>query len=156
MSRFLYVILVVLVVESAYGFVPTSNSIATATATVTAPTPRQFSQQSSSIRIQGSLQSVNNRHSASDWLYNLKTLPNSSVLKETRNPVLSLTVWATGVSLVHKLLLACGKSQVALSMCVPHVAHSFVVSSLGLLLVFRTNSAYQRFQVRHRKIRNNL
>ena len=36
-------------------------------------------------------------------------------------------------------------------MCIPPTAHSLMVSALGLLLVFRTNSAYQRF-VEGRKI----
>ena len=94
---------------------------------------------------------LNNRHSASDWLYNLKTIPNSSVLKEIRNPVLAVLGWSTLASLLHRILACSGKaSLMAMSqnMCVPHSAHSFLVSSLGLLLVFRTNSAYQRFMVR--------
>lgn len=33
-------------------------------------------------------------------------------------------------------------------MCLPTTPHSLMVSALGLLLVFRTNSAYQRFAVR--------
>ena len=93
-------------------------------------------------------QNINNRHSASDWLYNLKTLPNSSVLKEVKNPVLTLTAWATLLSVVHKMLLWKGKIQLAANMSLPLVAHSLLVSSLGLLLVFRTNSSYQRFLVR--------
>lgn len=92
--------------------------------------------------------SVNNRHSSSDWLYNLKTLPNSSVLREVKGPVLTLTAWATIVSVVHRLLLWKGKTQLAANMALPLVAHSLLVSSLGLLLVFRTNSSYQRFLVR--------
>lgn len=91
---------------------------------------------------------INNRHSSSDWLYNLKTLPHSSVLKEVTNPVLTLTGWATFISVVHKILLLKGKTQLAANMSIPMVAHSLLVSSLGLLLVFRTNSSYQRFLVR--------
>ncbi len=91
---------------------------------------------------------INNRHSSSDWLHNLKTLPNSSVLKEVRNPVLTLAGWATCISIVHNVLLWKGKTQLAAGMCLPIVAHSLLVSSIGLLLVFRTNSSYQRFLVR--------
>lgn len=87
----------------------------------------------------------NNRHSSSDWLHNLKTLPNSSVLKEVKNPVLTLAGWASFISVVHNILLSKGKTQLAASICLPIVAHSLLVSSLGLLLVFRTNSSYQRF-----------
>ena len=89
---------------------------------------------------------VNHRHSASDWLYNLRTWKNSSVLREIQNPVIGLSAWATLVSLVQKTLLATN-SKWAANMCISHSAHSFLVSSLGLLLVFRTNSAYQRFLV---------
>lgn len=89
---------------------------------------------------------INHRHSASDWVYNLRTWKNSSVLREIRNPVMTLTAWATIVSLVQKTLLTVN-SKWAANMCISHSAHSFLVSSLGLLLVFRTNSAYQRFLV---------
>lgn len=89
-----------------------------------------------------------NRHySASDWLYNLKTWRHSSVMREIKNPVMALGGWATFISVVHKVLLMNGKTMFASNLCIPPVAHSFLVSSLGLLLVFRTNSAYQRFMV---------
>jgi hypothetical protein len=91
---------------------------------------------------------INNRHSASEWLYNLKSLPKSSILQEIKNPVITLTAWATFISVVQKVLLLSGKTKAAMGMCVAPAAHSFLVSSLGLLLVFRTNSAYQRFLVR--------
>lgn len=90
----------------------------------------------------------NDRHSASDWWHNLRTLPQSSILKEIKHPVMALTGWATFISIVHKVLLMKGKAQLAASISVPMVAHSLLVSSLGLLLVFRTNSSYQRFLVR--------
>lgn len=90
-------------------------------------------------------QKLNNRHSASEWFYNLKTWRHSSVLNEIRNPVIALGSWATVVSLVFKALHSTGRSKLALHMSIPHAAHSFLVSSIGLLLVFRTNSAYQRF-----------
>lgn len=35
----------------------------------------------------------------------------------------------------------------AMGMCLPAGPHGMMVSMLGLLLVFRTNSAYQRFAV---------
>ena len=89
---------------------------------------------------------VNHRHSTSDWVYNLRTWKNSSVLREIQNPVIALSAWATLVSLVQKTLLTVN-SKWAANMCISHSAHSFLVSSLGLLLVFRTNSAYQRFLV---------
>ena len=97
-------------------------------------------------------QSLNNRHSSKDWLYNLRSLPRSSVLQEIKNPVLALAGWATTLSVIQRVLSISSNptfQAFASNMCVPHSAHSFLVSSLGLLLVFRTNSAYQRFLVRN-------
>ena len=96
---------------------------------------------------------LNNRHSASDWLYNVRSLPHSEVLQEIRNPVVSVFGWACFVSLVQRLMLHSKANLIrtlATKMCIPGAAHSFLMSSLGLLLVFRTNSAYQRFNVRVR------
>jgi hypothetical protein len=82
---------------------------------------------------------VNNRHSASDWLYNIQSLPNSEVLRDVRSPVLAVAGFSTFVSILHRF--------VGNHICMPGTAHGFLVSALGLLLVFRTNSAYQRFNV---------
>jgi hypothetical protein len=98
--------------------------------------------------------SVNNRHSASDWLYNVFSLPRSSVLREIRNPVLTIAVWGGLVSLLQRWLYTSASpvlQKLARDMCVGSTPHSFLVSSLGLLLVFRTNSAYQRFYVSCRR-----
>lgn len=89
-----------------------------------------------------------NRYSAGDWLHNVFTLPRSSVLRDIRHPVLTIAVWSTLVSVTHKLLLKRSSQlcqKLASDMCIGGAPHSFLVSSLGLLLVFRTNSAYQRF-----------
>jgi Bestrophin, RFP-TM, chloride channel len=91
---------------------------------------------------------LNNRHSASDWLYNVRSLPQSKVLREIRNPVLAVAAWSASVSILHALLKQAGWTRWAAHLCIPGTAHSFLVSALGLLLVFRTNSAYQRFNVR--------
>lgn len=94
--------------------------------------------------------SLNSRHSASDWLYNVKSLPQSSVLREIKHPVLAVAGWSLVVSLFHAALKAShsGVAQsVARNICISGAPHSLLVSALGLLLVFRTNSAYQRFNV---------
>jgi hypothetical protein len=113
------------------------------------PNHLQYANSEKSSLFQSSYEqsSINNRHASSDWLYNLKTLPNSTVLRQIKNPVITLALWATFISVLQKALLWSGKTNMAASMCIPHSAHSFMVSSLGLLLVFRTNSAYQRFLV---------
>ena len=96
------------------------------------------------------LPQVNHRHSARDWIHNVASLPHSSILRDIRGPVLAVMAWSTVVSAVHRLLVASTNPVWAgwgANLQVGPTAHSFLVSSLGLLLVFRTNSAYQRFAV---------
>lgn len=88
------------------------------------------------------------RYSASDWYHNMKTLPRSSILKEIKGPVTTIALWSGLVSVIHKLFAMNGMAGAASAMCMSSKPHSFLVSALGLLLVFRTNSAYQRFAVR--------
>ena len=95
---------------------------------------------------------VNNRHAAKDWLHNVASIPKSTVLKDIRNPLLTIFTWSTFISIIHKFLFSHDRFQhLALKMCIGTQMHSLMISSLGLLLVFRTNSAYQRF-VEGRKI----
>ena len=96
------------------------------------------------------LPQVNHRHSAKDWIHNVASLPHSSILRDIRDPVLAVVSWSTLVSVVHRLLMTSTNpvwGGLGGQMQVGATAHSFLVSSLGLLLVFRTNSAYQRFAV---------
>jgi hypothetical protein len=93
---------------------------------------------------------VMEKYSASDWIHNVFSIPQSSVLRDIRNPVFSLAAWGTLVSLVHTLLVNSARpawNALARNICLSGSCHSLLVSSLGLLLVFRTNSAYQRFVV---------
>jgi len=85
------------------------------------------------------------RYSSRDWLHNTITLPNSAILRNILHPVLFMTIWGFIISLVHRSLLRNGFTEIARRLCIPTSPHSLTVSSLGLLLVFRTNSAYQRF-----------
>jgi predicted membrane chloride channel (bestrophin family) len=55
-----------------------------------------------------------------------------------------MTTWALFLSLVHKYL-DLTRPTVAAMFCIPTQPHSLMVSALSLLLVFKTNSAYQRF-----------
>lgn len=55
-----------------------------------------------------------------------------------------MTTWATLLSIVF-MRLCKTNPMAAEAMCIPQSAHSLMVSSLSLLLVFKTNSAYQRF-----------
>jgi hypothetical protein len=94
------------------------------------------------------------RISASDWSHNIFNLIHSRILKDIRSPVIFSCIWATFWSVVYKSLVNMGQSpnkhadlalRIASSMTIPTTAHSVMVSAMSLLLVFRTNSAYQRF-----------
>jgi hypothetical protein len=95
------------------------------------------------------------RISASDWGHNILNLFHSRILRDIRSPVIFSCIWATFWSLVYKSLISVGASsnskisdlalRTATSMAIPTTAHSVMVSAMSLLLVFRTNSAYQRF-----------
>jgi hypothetical protein len=85
------------------------------------------------------------RYAARDWLHNALSLPTSRILKSISFPVFSMTFWGMAISLLHKYLEMNGKQEIAAKLCIPIQPHSLMVSALGLLLVFRTNSAYQRF-----------
>jgi len=92
--------------------------------------------------------SINHRHSATDWWYNVKSLSKSSILNDIKHPVICVFGWSVFVSLARKVFLRSTRDTlqtIASNMCISSAVHSFLVSSLGLLLVFRTNSAYQRF-----------
>ena len=81
------------------------------------------------------------RYSASDWLANVKSLPRSTILRAIQGPVISVMAWTLAVSLVHGFFKKLGPRGWAEAMCISSKPHSFLVSALGLLLVFRTNSA---------------
>lgn len=85
------------------------------------------------------------RYAARDWLHNALSLPTSRILKSISFPVFSMTFWGMAISLLHRYLEMNGKQEIAAKLCIPIQPHSLMVSALGLLLVFRTNSAYQRF-----------
>jgi len=84
------------------------------------------------------------RYASRDWWHNAMNLPFSVILREIRGPVLSLTIWSAAISIVHRLLEIHRPAYKHL-ITIPPTLHSLMVSALGLLLVFRTNSAYQRF-----------
>ena len=92
------------------------------------------------------------RYSSRDWFHNTVTLPNSAILRDIKGPVLAVSGWATFLSLLHEYWL---KRGVADRLYFPLAPHSLMMSALGLLLVFRTNAAYQRF-AEGRKIWENI
>lgn len=90
---------------------------------------------------------ADHRYSASDWWQNIKSLPHSTVLRTTRGPVLAVMVWSCFLSALNSgwLLGHSGAAQTLTCSIPSTLLHSATVSVLGLLLVFRTNSAYQKF-----------
>lgn len=94
------------------------------------------------------------RYSSCDWWHNTLSLPNSAILRSVRGPVLFMSCWAGFLSLLYRHLLV-GNPQAANLMCISSTPHSLMSSALSLLLVFKTNSAYQRFS-EGRKIWENI
>lgn len=77
------------------------------------------------------------RYSANDWVECLTSLPTSRILKRTKWAILSNTIWTTFLVLLFKYK--------SITFAFPSIVHSIVGSALSLLLVFRTNSSYDRF-----------
>jgi len=77
------------------------------------------------------------RYTSSDWKHILMTTPSSIILKRIREPVLTNMVWA---AMVWAAFQRFGVPKSLFTQL-----HNLIGSSLGLLLVFRTNAAYQRF-----------
>ena len=76
------------------------------------------------------------RYAAADWARNLRTLPGSLILRRIRSPLVS--------NVVVTLIICALQHYVGLPALVP-LPHTLLGSALGLLLVFRTNTAYNRF-----------
>eukprot|EP01041_Mallomonas_annulata_P006539 gene6539-13233_t len=90
-------------------------------------------------RIGDSLQSFipqAERYSTKDWWHNLKTMKSSRLLKRIRGVITANTLWSIVVCVVHSIFRFNSPGS---------KAHALLGSALGLLLVFRTNTAYNRF-----------
>jgi len=87
------------------------------------------------------------RLSSCDWLDALRGMPRSMVLRQIRHPLLCVTGVSVVTSFAHCVLGMPALPTLS--------AHTLLGSGLSLLLVFRTNSAYQRFQ-EGRKIWNDI
>ena len=77
------------------------------------------------------------RYSSNDWIECLTTLPTSRILQRTKWAVLSNFIWTTFLVFIFK--------SKNITFAFPSVVHSILGSALSLLLVFRTNSSYDRF-----------
>ena len=77
------------------------------------------------------------RYSVNDWFECLKTLPTSRILKRTKSNILAHFMWTSIVTFLFQRKL--------MTFTLPSIIHSILGPALSLLLVFRTNSAYDRF-----------
>jgi predicted membrane chloride channel (bestrophin family) len=73
-----------------------------------------------------------------DWLHCLSTWPQSYVLRRIANPLASIVVWSSLVAAWYAVFNPVAK-PLGTGM------HTLVGGALSLLLVFRTNTAYNRF-----------
>jgi predicted membrane chloride channel (bestrophin family) len=88
------------------------------------------------------------RYSASDWWQIIRSTFRSSILKYTRGPIIAIMVWSYCLSAFHSMCNFLGYTKMAhaVASSIPStIPHAATVSALGLLLVFRTTSAYQKF-----------
>ena len=77
------------------------------------------------------------RYAAADWAKNMRTMPGSDILRRISSPLL-FNVFVTIVTCsIHVGVRAIP--------ALPSLPHTLSGSALGLLLVFRTNAAYDRF-----------
>jgi len=77
------------------------------------------------------------RYSTQDWWDCLVSLPSSRILARTKKCITFFTLWALLVTIAYKFF--------RLQFTLPASINSVLGSALGLLLVFRTNSSYDRF-----------
>ncbi|CAM9719417.1 unnamed protein product [Chrysoparadoxa australica] len=76
------------------------------------------------------------RYSSRDWFHNIITMPSSIILNRVRVPLIWQMLWSAVVCFAHRRMGFPGMSM---------KPHTLMGGSLGLLLVFRTNTANGRF-----------
>jgi len=76
------------------------------------------------------------RYSTGDWLNCITTLPTSRILRRTKYNILFFTAFSAFLTWLYKYKFL---------FTLPATVHSIAGAALSLLLVFRTNAAYDRF-----------
>ena len=84
-------------------------------------------------------EALNGRTSSRDWLHCVATWPKSYVLRSIRGPLVAVTAWSSLVT----LWFHCHPGAPARALGTG--LHTLVGGALSLLLVFRTNTAYNRY-----------
>jgi hypothetical protein len=82
------------------------------------------------------------RYNSRDWLFNLATASSALEFKRVSSFLFANTLFAT---LVWAACLVFPKTLKALTCGIGPQPHLLVAGALGLLLIFRTNTAYDRF-----------
>jgi Bestrophin, RFP-TM, chloride channel len=78
------------------------------------------------------------------WVRSMQSLPNSRVFINVWPQVIAAFGWSSVVVFAHSVL----RSKLGPSFSTPPLSttpHAFLSTALGLVLVFRTNAAYDRF-----------
>jgi predicted membrane chloride channel (bestrophin family) len=81
---------------------------------------------------------------ASGWYRSLTSLPRSRVLANVRPQVVTALVGSCAVVVLHSILQSVLGDENAFPALSP-TPHTFLATALGLMLVFRTNAAYDRY-----------
>ncbi len=81
------------------------------------------------------------KYNPHDWLSHLFDI-RGSMLPEIMWRVATCVAWSLAVTAAHEIL---SRNIKGFSLAVPTTVHTLVGTALGLLLVFRTNSSYDRF-----------
>mmetsp|Transcript_30989 Transcript_30989/g.54372 ORF Transcript_30989/g.54372 Transcript_30989/m.54372 type:complete len:517 (-) Transcript_30989:448-1998(-) len=76
-----------------------------------------------------------NRYTSRDWMHILKEMPRSNTLRRIKGIVAAHTLWAATLATINKFMFKFPGM----------VSPTLVTPALALLLVFRTNAAYNRF-----------
>lgn len=79
------------------------------------------------------------RYSSKHWLECILTIPTSRVLARTCLQIILFTAWSAFLTWLHMT----GRKNLA----IPAIMHTTLGSALSLLLVFRTNSGYDRYMI---------
>lgn len=77
------------------------------------------------------------RYTTQDWLENITSWPHSLILHRIKVNLIVFTLWTAFLTWFYK--------SRAIKFLFPATIHSIAGSTLSLLLVFRTNSSYDRF-----------
>jgi len=139
MSGYLNVLLVLILTSQCYGYLSgvkyfgvQQQKVPTIFPRKQHPYAKQKSRSSLYMVIKGPV-----RYTATDWLDCLRSLPSSRILKRVRSSVLLMAAWTALLAYIYKVK--------SFTSSYPPSVHSILGSALGLLLVFRTNTSYDRF-----------